>query len=118
MSQAVIFGASGGIGSALVAAVVASGRYERVWAGSRAGKSVAGACGFAFDLTDEASIAAAALAMGEGGPLDIALIATGVLTLADGTAPEKGLRLLASAAIAGVCGRTMPASQHAVRKRA
>ena len=87
MNQAVIFGASGGIGAALAEAVAASGRYDRVWAGSRSGAPVPGASAFAFDLTDEASIAAAASQIGAG--VTLAIVATGVLSAGPGFQPEK-----------------------------
>jgi NAD(P)-dependent dehydrogenase (short-subunit alcohol dehydrogenase family) len=88
LSQAVIFGASGGIGAALVEAVVASGRYERVWAGSRSGQTApAGATPFTFDLTDEASIAAAARQI--GADVTLAFVATGVLSNGPDFQPEK-----------------------------
>jgi NAD(P)-dependent dehydrogenase (short-subunit alcohol dehydrogenase family) len=85
-----VFGASGGIGAALATALAE--RHE-VHAGSRSGASPCGkARAFAFDLTDEASIAAACAAI--GGPLDMVLVATGRLTRADGTGPEKSYRAL------------------------
>ncbi|GAA4771944.1 SDR family NAD(P)-dependent oxidoreductase [Novosphingobium ginsenosidimutans] len=88
MSQAVIFGASGGIGAALVEAVVAKGRYERIWAGSRSGQAApAGAVPFAFDLTDEASIASAAGRI--GGNVSLVFVATGVLSGGPDFQPEK-----------------------------
>ena len=88
MSQAVIFGASGGIGAALAAAVAASGRYQRVWAGSRTGSGApAGTTPFAFDLTDEASIAKAASAIGP--EVTLVIVATGILSDGPGFQPEK-----------------------------
>lgn len=49
--------------------------------------------GFAFDLGDEASIARAAkLTVSE--PPDLVIVASGVLTLADGAGPERSLRQL------------------------
>lgn len=99
MSQAVIFGASGGIGAALAAAVVASGRHERVWAGSRAGKAApVGATPFVFDLTDEASIAAAAQRI--GADVSLAFVATGVLSDGPGFQPEKTYKVQDPAAYA------------------
>lgn len=90
MSQAVIFGASGGIGAALAGAVAASGRYQRVWAGSRGGAvAPTGASPFAFDLTDEASIAAAATEIGGQGEVTLAIVATGILSDGPGFQPEK-----------------------------
>ncbi len=99
MSQAVIFGASGGIGAALAEAVVASGRHERVWAGSRSGQAApAGAQPFAFDLTQEPSIAAAASQI--GAEVALVIIATGLLS--DGTdfQPEKSYKAQDPAAYA------------------
>ncbi len=99
MSQAVIFGASGGIGAALAAAVAASGRYQRVWAGSRTGSgALAGTTSFAFDLTDEASIAKAASAIGP--EVTLVIVATGILS--DGTdfQPEKTFKAQDPAAYA------------------
>ena len=90
MSQAVIFGASGGIGAALAASVASSGRYRRVWAGSRSGAvAPTGASPFAFDLTDEASIAAAATEIGGQGEVTLAIVATGILSDGPGFQPEK-----------------------------
>ncbi|MCZ8324200.1 MAG: SDR family NAD(P)-dependent oxidoreductase [Sphingomonadaceae bacterium] len=90
MSQAVIFGASGGIGAALAAALVAGGQYQRVWAGSRSGCAAPDGTGsFAFDLLDEASIAAAAAQIGAAGPVTLAIVATGVLSDGAGLQPEK-----------------------------
>jgi len=92
-----VFGASGGIGAALAAALAERGE---VHAGSRSGAAMPSAKvrPFAFDLTDEASIAAACAAM--GGPLDVVIVATGRLTCADGTSPEKSWRALDGAGMA------------------
>ncbi len=96
--RAVVFGATGGIGGALVAALVERG--WRLAAGSRSGAKVAGAdASFAFDLADEASIAAAA-GMLSAQPPRLVIVATGALTLADGTGPEKSNRQLDATAMA------------------
>ena len=93
MSQAVIFGASGGIGAALAAAVAAGGLYARVWAGSRSGAAAPPGCeAFAFDLLDEASLAAAAGEIAPHGPVSLVLIATGILSDGAGFQPEKSYR--------------------------
>ena len=99
MSQAVIFGASGGIGAALAAAVAASGRYQRVWAGSRTGSGApAGTTPFAFDLTDEASIAKAASAIGP--EVTLVIVATGILSDGADFQPEKTFKAQDPAAYA------------------
>jgi NAD(P)-dependent dehydrogenase (short-subunit alcohol dehydrogenase family) len=96
---AAVFGASGGIGRALCEALAAGGT-EVVHAGAR--QPVASGhlaiCPFAFDLKDEASIAAAAEAMRDDPP-DWTIVASGVLTLPDGTGPERSYRRLDPAAM-------------------
>lgn len=100
--SACIFGASGGIGRALCEALAAAG-CDRIYAGSRSGDGPQGAQfqNFAFDLADEASIAAAA-AMMRDSPPEWVIVATGVLTLADGTGPERTYKRLDPAAMAEV----------------
>jgi NAD(P)-dependent dehydrogenase (short-subunit alcohol dehydrogenase family) len=75
--RALVIGASGGIGGALVTALRAAARYEVV-ALSRP----------AIDVTDESSIAAAAAAI--GAPLHLIINTVGALHI-DGHAPEKRL---------------------------
>lgn len=100
--RAAVFGASGGIGRALCAALAAGGT-QVVYAGSRAGEGPQGedVRPFAFDLADEASIAAAAAAMRDDPP-DWVIVASGVLTLADGTGPERTYKRLDPATMAEV----------------
>jgi NAD(P)-dependent dehydrogenase (short-subunit alcohol dehydrogenase family) len=99
---AAVFGASGGIGRALVEALAAGGT-EVIYAGSRrgGGPEGAGIRPFAFDLRDEASIAAAAEAM-KPDPPEWVIVASGVLTLADGTGPERTYKRLDPGAMAEV----------------
>lgn len=96
-----VFGASGGIGAALVAALAMREDVAVVHAGAR--KLVPATDRvrpFVFDYADEASVARACAALGEDGPLDMVLVATGRLTLADGTPPEKSVGALAAPALA------------------
>lgn len=97
---AAVFGASGGIGAALVEGLRARG-VARVYAGSRSGVApmASGVETFAFDLGSEDSIVAAADMMRDDPP-GIVLVATGVLTLPDGTGPEKSYRGLDMQAMA------------------
>lgn len=96
--RAVVFGATGGIGGALVAGLTQGG--WRVAAGSRMGRAVPGADDhFAFDLTDEASIAAAAAPL-RAEPPDLVIVATGALVLPSGRGPEKNLRQIDPRALA------------------
>ncbi len=76
---AVVIGASGGIGSAMVEALGASGHYATIHALSRSGTGL--------DLTDEASVAQSARGVGEGPPPSLIFVATGVLH--HGQEPER-----------------------------
>lgn len=84
--RAAIIGASGGIGSALVAALRANAEVVTL---SRRDNGL--------DLTDEASIAAAVA--GLSGPFDLIIVATGALVI-DGHGPEKSLRALSAPSLA------------------
>ncbi|WP_431470411.1 SDR family oxidoreductase [Sphingosinithalassobacter sp. LHW66-3] len=86
--SAVVIGASGGIGGALLAAIEDEGGFEAVhgfarsWQGDRH-----------LDLTDEASIAAAAAHVATGPAPELVVVATGLLHEA-GRGPEKALKEL------------------------
>lgn len=98
--RAVVWGASGGIGRALVEALEASGAYAVIYAGSR--KLAAPASDvvrpFTFDLGDETSIAAAAAAVAAAGPVDLTVVATGILHDASHQ-PEKSFATLTADAM-------------------
>jgi NAD(P)-dependent dehydrogenase (short-subunit alcohol dehydrogenase family) len=100
--RAVIFGASGGIGAALTAALAADPRWAEIHAGARRPAPARGPVRpFTFDLDDDYSIATAMAAI--GGPLDLVIIATGVLhDEAAGIRPERSLRAIDPAAMARV----------------
>lgn len=94
-----VFGASGGIGAALVSQLAQRADVREVHALARnalpqAGKVVP----HRFDLTDEDSIAQAAAQIGV--PLDLVFVATGRLVREDGTGPEKSWRALDAAGLA------------------
>ncbi|MCA3454722.1 MAG: NAD-dependent epimerase/dehydratase family protein, partial [Rhodobacter sp.] len=78
MAQALVVGASGGIGQALVAALRARG--DDVTGLSR--------CADGLDVTDEASISAALAPL--TAPFQTVIVATGALEIR-GAAPEKSL---------------------------
>lgn len=81
---AVVIGASGGIGTAMVDALRESGSYSEVVGLSRRADG--------FDLTDEVSIRRVAAAIGERSiPVRLVFVATGLLA-DETTAPEKSLR--------------------------
>lgn len=91
--RAVVIGTSGGIGSALVERL--SARGSLVHGLSRAAISPADR----IELADEASIAAAAARIGRDGPVDLVLVASGLLH-GEGLEPEKSLRDLSPEAFA------------------
>jgi NAD(P)-dependent dehydrogenase (short-subunit alcohol dehydrogenase family) len=100
---AVVFGASGGIGEALVRRLAQSQRFDLVFAGARDDQPNLpdGVTPFRFDLTDEASIASAASLA--AAPVELVIIATGVLhDRRRGIAPEKSWRSLDAEAFARV----------------
>ena len=96
---AVIIGASGGIGSALVKALAASGEYSAVHAVSRTQSAGQGAHSHVADVTDEASIAKVATSIEGGDPVGMVIVASGILHEAD-IAPEKALKTIDAAAMA------------------
>jgi NAD(P)-dependent dehydrogenase (short-subunit alcohol dehydrogenase family) len=94
---AAVFGATGGIGRALCRELIGRG-YGRVFAGSRAGQGpeidndpAQVIAPFAFDLEDENTIAAAVQIMRQTPP-QLVIIATGALTLPDGSGPERSYK--------------------------
>lgn len=92
--RAVVVGASGGIGIALADALEQRG--TEVVRLSRSGRDPE-----RLDLSEEASIAAAAEYVGEGGPVDLIIVATGILA-PDAQGPEKSWRAIDPAAMAQV----------------
>ena len=86
--RALVIGASGGIGAALVAALSQQGAEVLGLSRSRDG----------LDITDEASIAAHLDRL--SGAFDTVIVATGALALGD-RAPEKSLRSLTETALLG-----------------
>lgn len=95
--RAAVIGAGGGIGAALVARLVAEARFDAVYALARRLPTIAGAEPGLIDIEDAGSIAAAAATI--GAPLDLLLIATGVLH-EEGHRPERSLRELDAAWLA------------------
>jgi NAD(P)-dependent dehydrogenase (short-subunit alcohol dehydrogenase family) len=90
---AVVIGATGGIGAALVEALIASKCFSDVIGVSRVSDP-------AIDLTSDASVAAAAQAVAARDvPIRLVIIATGILH-GIGLAPEKSLRDLDAGALA------------------
>ncbi|MFN4023195.1 MAG: SDR family NAD(P)-dependent oxidoreductase [Hyphomonas sp.] len=90
--SAVIFGSSGGIGRALVEALVARGDYTPVFAVSRSGAPVAGAEAVAADFLDAPALAAAAELIAGAGPVRLCIVASGILSDGASLQPEKSAR--------------------------
>lgn len=123
-ANAAVIGASGGLGRAFVEQLAASSSVENVYAFSRtvADGLPTNVQSAALDLTDEASIAAAAeLAAGEM-PLDLVIVASGILHRDPEIKPEKSMRELDPEALAEVFavntfGPTMVAKHFLPRMR-
>lgn len=94
--RALVLGSSGAIGGALLAALQADPRCALALGLSRRGGTPGGP---ALDLTQEASIAAAAAALAGQGPFHLLICATGALHIA-GRPPEKRLADLDAATLA------------------
>lgn len=96
-----VLGSSGGIGSALVAALERRG-VEKIYAGSRRATLARSPAvtSFTFDFADEASLEEAATTIAAEGPLDLILVATGLLHRANAVRPEKSMRQLDPASLA------------------
>ena len=99
--SAVVVGASGGIGSALVSALVQERCFKTVFALARTFEISTHDCGrirrSRIDVTDEGSIEEAARTLAR--PLRLVIVATGVLHTPNVLAPEKTYRALDSAAL-------------------
>lgn len=94
-----VFGASGGIGAALVSQLAACSDVAQVHALARKPlQTGAKVRTHTFDLADEATIAAACATI--GGPLDLVIVATGRLIRDNGDGPEKSWRALNADAMA------------------
>lgn len=100
--SAIVFGAGGAIGGALIGRLLKDDRYGSVHAGMRRpGPVPDGAQAFEFSFEDEATIAAALDRLPE--PPGLVIVATGLLHNADrGIAPEKSWRAIDGAAMAAV----------------
>lgn len=100
MTSAVIVGASGGIGHALVERIAASGIHAPVFGLSRSGAVAgSGVIGGQIDVTEEESVRAAAARVAEAGPVGLVIVASGLLHDA-GIAPEKSLKAIDPAMLA------------------
>ena len=92
--SAVIIGATGGIGRALVEELHARSGFKTIHALSRSGGGEwpKGVKPGKIDILDEESIEAAAARMKEDGPVELCIIAAGILSEGDALQPEKTWR--------------------------
>lgn len=101
--RCLVVGATGGIGSALVRNLAEQSDVECVYGAARDPNAVIASgrvIPLPLDLDDENSIAAAAARVGADGPLDMAIVATGVLQREPDIAPEKTWRAIDGTAMA------------------
>lgn len=100
--RAVVVGAGGGIGNALVELLAESPRVAQVYGLTRTRPVLAHprVAPLPFDLGDESSIAAAAARCGADGPLHLVVVATGVLHDGAALQPEKSWRALTAPSLA------------------
>jgi NAD(P)-dependent dehydrogenase (short-subunit alcohol dehydrogenase family) len=100
--RAVVVGAGGGIGNAVVELLAESPRVAQVYGLTRTRPVLTSprVASIPFDLEDEASIAAAAARCGADGPLHLVFVATGILHAGAGLQPEKSWRVLTAASLA------------------
>jgi len=99
-----VIGASGGIGRALVAGLARDPAVSRIFAASRLPdrEPTPKLEPLELDLGDETTIEAAADACALDGPLDVVIVATGILHQAPDYMPEKSFSELDPAAMARV----------------
>jgi NAD(P)-dependent dehydrogenase (short-subunit alcohol dehydrogenase family) len=95
IERAVVVGASGGIGAALCSALASDGALVHALSRSGSAPDARLEAG-TIDVEDEASIAGAASVLAGEGPLDLVVVASGLLH-SDRMAPEKSYRQLSAA---------------------
>lgn len=94
-STAVVVGASGSIGSAFVSALAAETRIKTLFALSRTpGHHKTPVRDERIDILDESSVSRAAAAVASEAPIDLVIVATGMLHEGDSLRPEKSLQEL------------------------
>ena len=92
--RAVIIGATGGIGRALTEALAERTDVTQVYALSRSGEAAAHPKVVAgeIDILDEKSVATAATNVSANGPIELVVVASGVLSSGPDLQPEKSYR--------------------------
>lgn len=103
-ARAAVIGASGGIGEAFVQQLAEDSAFEHVYALARSTTRFDQACVTRqlLDFNSEASIEQAAQNIHAEGPLDLVIVATGILHRGDDVQPEKSMADIDSAQMAQV----------------
>lgn len=99
-----VIGSGGGIGAALVDRLVASGRFNRIYAGNRRPHPChhPNVTRLTIDILDDATLAGAGRQIARDGALDLVIVATGLLHRGTDIRPEKSLRQLDASVMAEV----------------
>ncbi|PKP98990.1 MAG: short-chain dehydrogenase [Alphaproteobacteria bacterium HGW-Alphaproteobacteria-13] len=99
-----MIGSGGGIGAALVDQLVVSGRFDRVYAGSRRPEASndPSVKRLTTDILDDDTLAEAGRQIANEGALDLLIVATGLLHRGTDIRPEKSLRQLDASVMAEV----------------
>ncbi|MEP0943268.1 MAG: SDR family NAD(P)-dependent oxidoreductase [Rhizobiaceae bacterium] len=101
--RCIVIGANGGIGSAFIEHLLARDDVKSVYGFSRSIESTASNERLTtshLDYANDETIAAAAQLVAADGPVDLIIVATGLLHAEDGFGPEKSLRQLQADALA------------------
>ncbi|WP_294036548.1 SDR family NAD(P)-dependent oxidoreductase [Sphingopyxis sp.] len=102
--RALVIGSGGGIGAALVDQLVVSGRFDRIYAGSRRPEASndPSVKRLTTDILDDNTLAEAGRQIANEGALDLLIVATGLLHRGTDIRPEKSLRQLDASVMAEV----------------
>jgi len=90
--NSIVFGANGGIGRALVEALLQSKAYETVYAVSRSGYAPLGSHGLKLDAYDDRTLEVLAQEVSANGEIDLCICAIGLLSDGNKLRPERSYR--------------------------
>ncbi|WP_428684974.1 SDR family NAD(P)-dependent oxidoreductase [Sphingopyxis sp.] len=104
VKRALVIGSGGGIGAALVEQLVLSGRFDRIYAGSRRPQAShhPNVTTLTMDVLNDDTLAEAGRQIAMDGALDLLIVATGLLHRGTDIRPEKSLRQLDATVMAEV----------------